>query len=125
MRLCRDCLKAYRHRNKGATKPWPFSLYHSGTGRNCPTHAAIKASYSAVSSAKRSKRAPDWADKAAIRKIYKEAAERRINGEDVHVDHVIPLLGKLVSGLHVAENLAIIPAKDNIRKGNKFTPEAS
>jgi len=35
-----------------------------------------------------------------------------------HVDHIIPLNGKLVSGLHIWNNLAVIPMVDNLRKGN-------
>jgi len=35
-------------------------------------------------------------------------------GEDFHVDHIIPI-GK--GGLHVAQNLQVIPAIDNLRKG--------
>ncbi len=39
-----------------------------------------------------------------------------------HVDHVIPLRGKLVSGLHVWNNLQVIPAVVNVRKNNAFVP---
>ena len=37
-----------------------------------------------------------------------------------HVDHIIPLNDKLITGLHVWNNFAVIPAKDNQRKSNKY-----
>lgn len=62
-------------------------------------------------------RVPAWADVDKIKEIYKEAKLRRRLGEDVHVDHEIPLRGKRVSGLHVHTNLRVIPAHENLAKG--------
>lgn len=59
---------------------------------------------------------------AAIKAIYAEAAERNRRGERVHVDHIIPLKGRQVSGLHIETNLRIIPAQENVRKSNKWSP---
>lgn len=119
-RTCPYCLKAYRRKYRGARKPWPESVYHMTGGRCCAKHAAEHAEQNIRQQARRAKRCVSWADRSAIRAIYRDAAERRARGERVHVDHIIPILGKRVSGLHIAENMRIIPATENIRKGNRF-----
>ena len=64
--------------------------------------------------AKKLQRTPPWADLEAIKFFY----ECRPAG--CHVDHIIPLQGENISGLHVAENLQWLPAKQNIQKGNSY-----
>ena len=59
-----------------------------------------------------------WADHEQIARIYASAKELRECGIDVHVDHVFPLRGRTVCGLHTHDNLQILPAKANIAKGN-------
>lgn len=69
-------------------------------------------------------RTPAWADLEAIRRVYEAASElTRTTGVLHHVDHVLPLNGKKVSGLHVAQNLRAIPATDNMKKRNRYEPE--
>lgn len=64
---------------------------------------------------------PQWANLDKIREIYIEAARlTKETGIQHHVDHVIPLLGKNISGLHVHTNLQILTASENLKKSNKL-----
>jgi hypothetical protein len=55
-----------------------------------------------------------------IEQAYDLAALRtKMFGVAWHVDHVIPLCGKKVSGLHVPYNLQVILGSENCRKGNR------
>jgi hypothetical protein len=64
---------------------------------------------------------PSWANKAAIDRHYANARYlTEVTGHVHHVDHIIPLRGREVCGLHVENNLRAIPHFLNTRKGNKL-----
>ena len=73
---------------------------------------------------KRLMRCPKWLtpdDFWLIGQAYELAALRtKMLGFSWHVDHIIPLQGKIVSGLHVPHNLQVIPGVENVRKANYF-----
>ena len=72
----------------------------------------------------RIKRTPVWLsedDKWLIEQAYELAAMRtRMLGFVWHVDHILPLTGRKVSGLHVPTNLQVIPGAENSRKHNRY-----
>lgn len=68
---------------------------------------------------------PKWADAEKIAAFYtaaREATER--NGFSYQVDHIVPLRSPIVCGLHVQNNLMILPGWLNRQKGNRLhSPE--
>lgn len=59
-------------------------------------------------------RTPSWSEAEKIEMVY------RMCPKGMQVDHIIPLRGKLVSGLHVIENLQYLTTKANLVKSNKY-----
>lgn len=124
----------------GTLSQWRFTLLNRIEYKRCPTclqvlpHSRFNIStYNSdglrteckachVANSKKYKlnvleRTPAWADQNSIRNIYLNCPE------GYHVDHIVPLRGALVSGLHVPENLQYLPAEENLQKGNKFISE--
>jgi uncharacterized protein (DUF924 family) len=67
------------------------------------------------------KATPFWADMHLIKIKHKErVAMTNMTGLEHHVDHIVPLQGENVCGLHIASNMRVILARDNISKRNKW-----
>jgi hypothetical protein len=77
---------------------------------NKPDFYAREAKYRAS----KLKATPKWANLVAIKEIYQTCPE------GYHVDHIVPLQGKLVCGLHCEFNLQHLLASENLIKGNRF-----
>jgi len=106
---------AYRARNRDACnariKAWKAD------------HKYLLAFYTQTRAARLQDATPQWANEMAIKEIYKRAKEMRDAGEQIHVDHIVPLNGKIVCGLHWEANLQILPEKENLRKNCHRWPD--
>jgi hypothetical protein len=87
-------------------------------------HKAEGAEYVRRRQARLAQRTPAWLsadDIWLMQEAYKLAAMRgKMLGFSWHVDHILPLYGKNVSGLHVPTNLQVISAQENLRKSNRI-----
>ena len=73
---------------------------------------------------------PRWADRFKISAIYGEMGRRnKVDGKNTwHVDHIFPLKyrgknGEEGSGLHIHQNLEIVPREYNLKKSNKVVSQ--
>lgn len=66
--------------------------------------------------AARMQRVPSWFEEQEIKNFYAACPE------GYEVDHIYPLQGKKVSGLHVLGNLQYLPMSENRSKHNRFEP---
>lgn len=91
-----------KHRKKIAEKQW------NKNNRSSINFRKIK------DEANRNLRIVVWTDWDNIKEVYKNCPK------GMEVDHIIPLQGKLVSGLHVSWNLQYLTSEANRKKRNKF-----
>jgi hypothetical protein len=100
-------LRNYNAKNKNKRSAWNRANRHKKLANQRKRHGAY--------------RRPAWADLDRIAIVYATAKQMQLElGVKLHVDHVYPLQGKTVSGLHVHENLQILPASVNCSKQNRM-----
>lgn len=128
---CKDCHKQYRAINAErinekskechAKKQEHYSALKKAWKQN---NKHLNRAYSLDYLASKKNRKPDWfseLDDFIIKEAHHLAKEREsMTGFKWHVDHIIPLNGKKVSGLHTYLNIQVIPASTNVQKHNKF-----
>ena len=95
-------------------------MYHNEPTKKCLKHHSQALADGAARRAGLNKATPKWADRIKIKNIYQECiALSKLSGIKYEVDHIVPLKGNNVSGLHVHWNLQIIKATENRSKSNK------
>ena len=113
---CRAKNNAYYHANKETLREQQADYYrrnkHKFLALNSTARAAL---YQAT---------PSWLTDQQRKEIKDIYAMRDMmvgeTGEQHHVDHIVPLRGKNVCGLHVPHNLRVITAQENLMKGNRY-----
>lgn len=97
---------------RAANRPLHHAYLKAWAARNADRNRF----YCAKRHASKLQRTPAWAEIKLMDDFYRNCPPGH------HVDHIIPLRGRLVSGLHVLRNLQYLPATENLIKKNKFNP---
>lgn len=131
---CKACAKTsnknYRELNKHKIRLRKKAYREANKSSIAQKHAIYKRlnakkinSLNAERAARKLMATPGWLtdlDRVHIELFYSAAVDQKQYGLNCHVDHIIPLQSKEVCGLHVPWNLQILPASENIKKGNRL-----
>lgn len=124
-------MKLFRMENPELSKALKRAAYKRNAEKACAQKKVYRESnrgkINALNAARKKvikQQTPVWLtafDKLKTKCLYQVAAMyTKESGEAWHVDHVIPLQGKIVSGLHTPLNLRVIRGVENIAKKNKY-----
>ncbi len=116
---CKECKKIYQRRFTPN-----YSRMREYNKKHYIDNKVVYVAKSAKRRAAKLLRTPDWLteeDLFTIQEVY-HLCELRSKATRVehHVDHIIPLQGRDVSGLHVPSNLQIITKQENLAKGASY-----
>lgn len=83
--------------------------------------------FTAAYRARKLQATPLWLSEESIQEVLDFYTAARMfqtyTGIDYQVDHIVPLQGETVCGLHVPWNLQLLPSFDNQSKGNRYWPD--
>lgn len=141
---CDECLKAHNRRyqsahrdelmpkkrawarqnpekNRAQSRQWQVdnraiatAMQKASKAKKPEHYAALWRAYAAKRRAALLQRTPPWADLEEIRRFYFACPS------GMEVDHVVPLQGANVCGLHVQNNLQYLTKSENSRKGARW-----
>lgn len=120
--VCKPCMNAATKAWYAANKPKALTVQAAWRDANRGRwNASVMAAAKRYQCAKLN-RVPPWFDAARAKEVYDFAQEFREAGFEVDVDHITPLQGKVVSGLHWHGNLRVCLATANRSKRNAICP---
>lgn len=119
---CLSITKAWKIKNRDKVRK-SNREYEKRNREKCSAKAARRRAAKLKRTLNFSCRILETKNKEHINKIYAERAKKESQDNLYHhVDHIIPLQGDLVSGLHVWYNLRVLAGPENESKGNSFVP---
>lgn len=120
--------KSWRDANSDYDKDYREANPYKVTASRKAWREANRAKDNAIGAKRRAsklKATPSWLTKEdylQIESLYDQAQQLTLaKGVKHHVDHIYPLQGKTVCGLHVPSNLQVLTATENCSKSNNFT----